>query len=406
LAKQTLMRKIYLLSIFTLLVVVTNAQTTVVLTADRDNTIFSHSTSRSNGSGQYFFVGKTNNGNSTHRALLHFNLSAIPANAVISSATLTINNDKFHGAAHNISIHKLSNTWGEGSSDAGDPGGSGAAATTNDATWSSRFFNTANDWTTPGGDFTATATATTSVNGTGNIVFASNAQLVADVQSWVTTASTNNGWLVKNVNETVNGNSGRYLTREHPTTTTRPRLSVTYTVTTPVTLKQFTGTLKGNDVELKWQTVTETNNDFFEVQYSRNGENFSSIGRVNGAGNSNEVKNYSMLHRNVSDGKHFYRLVQHDLDGKQNYTSVILVSNNKKMEMQLSPNPASETLNVKASFTIEGAKYSVVSSSGQTVKSGVMSAPAIDLRQITKGMYQLAIQTLNGEIIRAAFVKN
>lgn len=399
------MRKIYLFSILTVLAVTTNAQTTVVLTADRDNTIFSHSTSRSNGAGQYFFVGKTNNGSSIHRALLHFDLSAIPANAVVSSATLTITNDKFHGAAHNISIHKVSNTWGEGSSDAGDPGGGGAPAAANDATWSSRFFGTADNWTTQGGDFTSTATATANVGGTGNIVFASNAQLIADVQSWITTASTNNGWLIKNVSEVTNGNSGRYLTREHPTASSRPSLSVTYTVTTPVTLKQFTGALKGNDVELKWQTVTETNNDFFEVQYSRNGENFSAIGRVNGAGNSTEIKNYSFVHRNVSDGKHFYRLVQHDLDGKQNYTSVILVSSNKKIEIQLSPNPASETLNIKASFAVEGAKYSIVSASGQVVKSGVMNVPAVDIRQLTKGMYHLAIQTSNGEIIRSSFIK-
>jgi hypothetical protein len=406
LPKSTLMRKVYLFSILTFLTITTNAQTTVALTADHDNTIFSHSTSQSNGAGQYFFVGKTNNGSSTHRALLHFNLSGIPANAVITSATLTIRNDKFHGASHNIGIHKVSNTWGEGTSNAGDPGGSGAPAAANDATWSSRFFGTANDWTTQGGDFTSTATATASVGGTGNIVFASNAQLVADVQSWVTTASSNNGWLVKNVNETTNGNSGRYLTREHTTVSTRPSLSVTYTVTTPVTLKQFTGALKGNDVELKWQTVTETNNDFFDVQYSRNGENFASIGRVNGAGNSNELKNYSLVHRNVSDGKNFYRLIQHDLDGKQNYTSIILVSNSTKMGMQLSPNPASEILNIKASFTVEGAKYSIVSASGQIVKSGMMNSPSLDIRQITKGMYHLSIQTSNGDLIRSSFIKN
>ncbi len=71
------MRKIYLFSILVFLAIGTNAQTTVVLTADRDNTIFSHSTSRSNGAGQYFFVGKNagSNNNSVQRGLVYFNLA-------------------------------------------------------------------------------------------------------------------------------------------------------------------------------------------------------------------------------------------------------------------------------------------------------------------------------------------
>lgn len=135
---------------------------TVVIVADRDNTLFSESGSFSNGGGQFAFAGETAN-TTERRALFHFPLTAIPARSTISQATLTLHVSQAGVALGNMEAHRLTADWGEGTSDSGggtmSGGGQGVAATPGDATWTYRFFQT-QPWTNAGGDF-ATAAAST-----------------------------------------------------------------------------------------------------------------------------------------------------------------------------------------------------------------------------------------------------
>jgi vacuolar-type H+-ATPase catalytic subunit A/Vma1 len=52
----------------------------------------------------------------------------------------------------------------------------------------------------PGGDFSATVSASQSVGAIGTDTWASTAQMVADVQSWLNNPSSSYGWLVKGSN--------------------------------------------------------------------------------------------------------------------------------------------------------------------------------------------------------------
>ena len=62
-----------------------NAQTTVSMSPQKDNTIYSSDGAVSNGQGISLFTGKTNGG-VTHRALLKFNIaSLVPAGATITA---------------------------------------------------------------------------------------------------------------------------------------------------------------------------------------------------------------------------------------------------------------------------------------------------------------------------------
>src|SRR5919205_2968219 len=125
------MLKLYLAFIGILLLKLALSQTTVTIPASMDNTIYSENNNVSNGAGQNFFAGVTNRG-AIRRALLRFDLSAIPAGAVVSSATLNLYVNRKAAASQGIRIHKLTKDWGEGTSDATANEGRGAAATTND----------------------------------------------------------------------------------------------------------------------------------------------------------------------------------------------------------------------------------------------------------------------------------
>jgi hypothetical protein len=210
---------------------VVQAQEEVSIVATKDNTLFeSIDGSVSNGAGIYLFAGKTN-GASIRRGLVMFDLtSKIPNGATITSAKVHMNMSKSQTITVNVKLYKVLSSWGEGTSDAtGNNGneGSGATATTGDATWLHRLFNT-ETWTSPGGDFSATPSATTSVAGVGSYEFSSNDQMVADVTEWLNDSSTNNGWIVIG-DESANGTAKRFDTKENSSAANRPTLIVQYT---------------------------------------------------------------------------------------------------------------------------------------------------------------------------------
>lgn len=185
--------------------------------ASKDNTIFSDGepgveNGNSNGVGPNLFAGWASpNGYQARRALLAFDLSSVPANSRITSAAVYLLCDK---QAQNspvsgpFNLHKLTADWGEGFSDseAGGQPGLGAAATIGDATWRLRLVSvtgsppTGTAWTTPGGDYVASASATTTVaNASVNpYVWTSNqnAKLAADVNEWLAAPATNFGWIL------------------------------------------------------------------------------------------------------------------------------------------------------------------------------------------------------------------
>src|SRR6266699_6830473 len=144
--------------------------------------------------------------------MLAFDIAgSIPPGSTITSASLTLNMSRTISDARIVELHKLLADWGEGTSNANAQEGQGAAATPNDATWRHRFYNTI-FWTTQGGDFSATVSASQSVGGIGQYTW-SSAQMIADVQSWVNNPASNFGWLVLG-DESAAGTTKRFDTRE------------------------------------------------------------------------------------------------------------------------------------------------------------------------------------------------
>ncbi|MEP7107762.1 MAG: DNRLRE domain-containing protein [Ferruginibacter sp.] len=223
----------------------TKAQTTLVLNAVRDNTIYQDAPGNSNGKGENLFSG-SNALNSPRRALLKFDIAAqIPAGAVITSVTLTLFCNKTTAGNSDISIHQLLADWGESNSNAMGEEGGGIAAVANDATWVSSF-HLSNLWNSPGGDFTATASATTTVGDTGLSYNWTSSQAIADVQNWLNNPSLNFGWILIG-NETISSTSKRFDSRENLNSAQRPQLSVTYDIASVAASFTFTGSGNWND---------------------------------------------------------------------------------------------------------------------------------------------------------------
>ncbi len=170
------------------------------LQASKDNTLYSESDFLSNGSGAYFFSGRTA-GVDVRRALVAFDLSPIPSGSSISSATLTLFVSRTQAANKKIGAHRVTADWGEGASNASGQEGGGAAAELSDATWRYTFYDPASpglspQWSSPGGDFLGTASATVSVGAANNFYAWSSTGMVVDVQFWIDTPATNFGWIL------------------------------------------------------------------------------------------------------------------------------------------------------------------------------------------------------------------
>jgi cell division septation protein DedD len=200
---------------------------TVSLPAQKDNTLYLDLNGQlSNGHGIYLFTGRTTN-DLLRRGLIAFDLTSIPANATVTGATFSmfLNRPRPNDTPVDVSLSRALRSWGEGASDAGDPGGIGAQAETDDATWLHTFYSTS-FWTTAGGDFLPTLSATTPVQQNGSYMW-SGSGLLADVQSWVSNPATNFGWFILG-DEVDSGTAQRFNTRENTSDT--PQLTVTYQV--------------------------------------------------------------------------------------------------------------------------------------------------------------------------------
>ncbi len=93
----------------------------------------------------------------------------------------------------------------------------------------------------------------------------------------------------------------------------------------PVELTAFNAKCNNNgDVSLTWTTNSEINNDFFTIEKSYNGYDFTSIGVIQGAGNSSNIINYNFTDSD-KDLSAYYRLKQTDFNGDFTYSDVISV---------------------------------------------------------------------------------
>jgi hypothetical protein len=178
----------------------------------------------SNGAGQEFYVGMIMQG-ALRRGVLRFDLSAIPASATVVSAQLTLQLTKSKRNTYNVTVSRLLEDWGEGTSES--IGGGGAQAAPGDATWTQRFFEPSptRNWSTPGGSFVGAPSASRTVSHATGPYTWDGAGLQADVQAWVRNSSSNFGWIVQGEPSPT---AKAFGSRESPNPDMRPVLSVTW----------------------------------------------------------------------------------------------------------------------------------------------------------------------------------
>lgn len=168
----------------------------------------------------------------------------------------------------------------------------------------------------------------------------------------------------------------------------------------PVQLLSFSGASSAKGHALTWSTAQEINNAGFTLQKSRNGVEFTELGFVTGRGTTQSSSAYEYLDL----GEHtevYYRLVQHDLDGKTTTIGTIQVGGAQKEHTpSLYPNPSQGqvTLNLNG-FSSQAVR--VLNALGQVVleKTTSIHEPVVelDLTALPAGLYRVVASGSQGQ---------
>jgi len=164
----------------------------------------------------------------------------------------------------------------------------------------------------------------------------------------------------------------------------------------PVSLIEFKGSRTSMGNLLSWETLSETNNEYFEVERSADGINFSPIKRLAGSGTSTIKINYNYLDTNPLNGINYYRLKQVDINGTFSYSKeTVAIDNLLQMEgLKLYPNPGSGIANVQLPSFSADTEINVYSQTGKLVESYTNVSgnnQAIDISKQPIGVYYIQV---------------
>ncbi len=131
--------------------------------------------------------------------------------------------------------------------------------------------------------------------------------------------------------------------------------------------------------KVSWTTSSEINNDYFSLEWSRDGRNFKEIAQIKSKGNNRENQEYGFTHRNPALGTNYYRLTQYDLDGRSETFNIVSVTFDfDKQDMIIAPNKVNNNLIIEFSKPVENGSLLIYDMEGQMIKNSIL-AKGIDM---------------------------
>jgi len=176
----------------------------------------------------------------------------------------------------------------------------------------------------------------------------------------------------------------------------------------PIDLVQFKAIQNKEGIKIEWATASESNNKYFTVERSMDGNYFIPIATIKGAGTSYVAKQYSTLDTEPNKGINYYRLKQTDHNGESSFSGIVSVTrlDNDKWLGDLYPNPAeNETFfeiysggEATALIELTDLTGRVVYLRNEAVTEGTQTL-AIPTSDLAKGLYSLRISLENGRVV-------
>lgn len=179
----------------------------------------------------------------------------------------------------------------------------------------------------------------------------------------------------------------------------------------PLVLKQFTAQQTALGNKLHWTTTQEINTAYFDIEWSKDGQQYTALARQQAAGNSSTLKNYTYLHANPVDGNNYYRLKMVDADVRFTYSSIIKMNSNfNSPAINIFPNPVKEMIRLNIiSAANEKVLFNLYNNQGKWINSRYFNLQkgtnvfTWDVSSLAAGMY--FINSANSRYVNTSFIK-
>ncbi len=164
----------------------------------------------------------------------------------------------------------------------------------------------------------------------------------------------------------------------------------------PIELSDFSARQYGNSVLLEWVTATEKDNSHFVIEHSIDGNDFSALDQIVGAGTTIQTQHYRFTHNSpVKGSDHYYRLKQVDLDGSFTYSDIVTVYLETNInQISVYPIPAKNEVNVALNLAKAGTyTQTIVDLNGKVLRSEMYNLEAgeqvlkMNIQNLASGHY-------------------
>ncbi|GIR57465.1 MAG: hypothetical protein CM15mP65_00460 [Crocinitomicaceae bacterium] len=116
----------------------------------------------------------------------------------------------------------------------------------------------------------------------------------------------------------------------------------------PIDLVSFAGECVNNTTELEFVVASQVNNDYYTIERSVDGNEWSEVGIIDGEGNTSTQMTYKWIDVSPTNGVNYYRLSQTDFDGtSETFAPIAITCETAPVDgYSVYPNPANGLLNI------------------------------------------------------------
>jgi len=167
----------------------------------------------------------------------------------------------------------------------------------------------------------------------------------------------------------------------------------------PIDLMSFGAELNGDNVDIQWTVASQVNNDYYSILRSIDAYDWYEVGRVEGAGNSNQIMEYVFTDEDPYIGLSYYKLKQTDFDGRfEEFHPVSISYDVEIIGLLISPNPVTDILTLTMDGNIHNDLHviRIFDSRGNIIIRnnliGNLKDYKVDVSKLSDGMYIVKVK--------------
>lgn len=165
----------------------------------------------------------------------------------------------------------------------------------------------------------------------------------------------------------------------------------------PVELTNFEAICNEEFVTISWTTASEKNNDYFIIQKSENGQDWTNLSKINGNGTTATENHYEFNDYQKSNENRYYRLADVSTNNTTTYSQIISSSctQSNVFEAKAYPTPAQDFITIKINKLDVNASYTIIDRLGRIIKGGKLEQiqSTLDIHELSSGFYFLQINS-------------